>query len=412
MILRASVGVTLLLGLAACGRNTGDTADEDPSTPTNPNPTSGGTNLAPTSGSTVGLGNYNFKCGNQQDQQSQQQQQKQVQWNPKNNQQNCSQQLTFKNDSDHSDRGQDFDVNLDCDARQVNVKHQGADQQTSQIPIQDDGTVAGEMDFQQQMGGDGKGNQVCWVAWRAKFNGKANCPGDGDGDWDSDSDGSDRHEGRSRVSSTRASRTDSQTPSLSLDTEVDFAQTSPDQLEQAGLVDSGDGSSNGSGNASGDGADGANNGDPNGPGNSFNPNDPSHWGGGDGDPSPSPYPVPTQSQSPNPYPTGPFTSPTPSPSPSVDPGSWDPSQPWPSPDPTDSPSPNPSDNPDPWPTATHLPNPTPWPRPTHTHRPHPTGTPVVVCIVQNACPVYGSTSVSCPSPGQSSYPGSGGSSGW
>lgn len=253
-------GTTLALaGLAfgACGND---------STTSNTPPSSG-------TAAATDLGNFNMSCNGQ----STQGQQKQVPFQQQQ-QSGCKKQsFQFQ-----QQKVGDYDVDLDCGAKQVVVKSKGFDQQQQAIPIQSDGTVKGKVQYQQQLQNDGKGNQVCWVQYAVDFDGKAQCGG-------------------SQIS---PQPTPSASPALKLTTTVSFQQADPNQLQQAGVE-----------------------------GPIVNPN---------GSPSPEP-------------------SASPSPSPSVSP----------------SPSPSPSASPSPSMTPT------------------PSGTPVVICVVDDPCPLQGSTDLSC-----------------
>jgi hypothetical protein len=68
-----------------------------------------------------------------------------------------------------------LDMNLDCDNQQVVVKNKGFDGKQKQIPIQNDGSVDGSLEFQQQLHDDGKGNKSCWIEYVAAIKGKAQC---------------------------------------------------------------------------------------------------------------------------------------------------------------------------------------------------------------------------------------------
>ena len=265
------LGLTATVGLNGCGNNTDQ----------------GAASAAPST--LAGLGNFNLNCdptpgsntgsgtstqGSKQQVQFQQQQQTQ-----------CGQKFQFQQQT-----AADFDVTLDCNQNRVLVKNKGADSKQQVLPIQEGGKIQGQMQFQQQLQNDGKGNQVCWLENVVTFDGKAVC---------------------------EPTPAPSTTPkkSLSLTTKVEQKATTSEQLSQAGISGA--------------------------------------------SPSPSPSVSPSPSASPS-------ASGSPSPSPSVSP----------SPSPSASPSPSPSASP-----SAH---------------PSPSTTPVVVCIVQDPCPVVGKTDLSCP----------------
>ena len=116
------------------------------------------------------LGGFKVGCGTQQNQQPAQQQipfkQQQQQTDPTS----CSPQFQF-----YQSKFSDFDVQIDCDNNRVNIKSSGPDQQSKNIPIQSDGSVKGDLQYQQQVQNDGKGNVSCWVETVVNFNGQADC---------------------------------------------------------------------------------------------------------------------------------------------------------------------------------------------------------------------------------------------
>jgi hypothetical protein len=70
-----------------------------------------------------------------------------------------------------------------------------------------------------------------------------------------------------------------------------------------------------------------------------------------------------------------------------------------SPSPSVSPSMSPSPSPSPSPSASASPSPSLSPSPSPSTSPSPSASPVVICIVEDPCPVVGSTDLSCPDDG-------------
>ena len=171
--------ITIAFSMAACG---GDDSVTTPST---------------TPPALTGLGNISFGCGGS----GGGTQQKPVQFQQ---QQSCGQSFQFQ-----QQKVSDFDVTMDCDNKTVLVKSKGKDQQQQQFAIMPDGSVKGKMQFQQQMGDDGKSHQECWVEFVVDFDGHANCPKPGDG-----------------------GQPDKK---LSLSTTVDIGKTDPSKLANAGI---------------------------------------------------------------------------------------------------------------------------------------------------------------------------------
>ncbi|MGZ3708631.1 MAG: hypothetical protein ACXWPM_07495, partial [Bdellovibrionota bacterium] len=118
-------------------------------------------------------GNIDFSC----DKQPGQKQSTQVQFQQSQQQSgptSCKPQFQFQNS-----KMSDFDMNLDCTHRQVVVQNKGIDTKgKATLPIQSDGKVKGQMQFQQQAQDDGKGNQVCWIEFVVDFDGQALCDND------------------------------------------------------------------------------------------------------------------------------------------------------------------------------------------------------------------------------------------
>lgn len=112
-------------------------------------------------------GGFKVGCGPKQ---NQQQQSQQIQYQQQSAAPDCSPQLQF-----FSSKISDFDLRMDCDAGVVNVANLGSDQKKGAFPIQDDGTVRGQLEFQQQIQNDGQGNVSCWVKTVIDFDGRANC---------------------------------------------------------------------------------------------------------------------------------------------------------------------------------------------------------------------------------------------
>jgi hypothetical protein len=285
----------------------------------------GATALAPTSNpgsASTDLGNFNLSCNGQASGQ-----QKQVPFQQQQ-QAGCKKQ----NFQYQQQKAVDYDVNLDCDNKQVIVKNKGQDQQQQSIPIQSDGSVKGKVTYQQQLQSDGKGNQTCYVQYVVNVDGKAQCAGTVGTPPTSTPTPSltvsplpSASPSASPSPSPSVNPTPSTAPSsspsggsgkgkLSLTTLVNIEQASPAALKQAGIS--------------------------------------------------GPIIFPTGSNSP---------SPSPSPSASA------------SPSPSASPSASPSVSPRPSPSVTPSPS----------ISPTPTGTPVVVCVVDDPCPIVGSTDLSC-----------------
>ena len=114
----------------------------------------------------VPLGNFNMSCGQQQQQIQTKFQQQQ---SP-----GCAPQFVFS-----ESKLSDWEVQLNCDARRVEIQSTGLDRRNASIPIASDGTVQGKMSFQQQVKSDRKGHAVCWVEYQVVFDGKASCGGGG-----------------------------------------------------------------------------------------------------------------------------------------------------------------------------------------------------------------------------------------
>lgn len=130
------------------------------------------TDLTSDAPSAAALGGFTFDCENGS---SSQQQSKQV---PFQQQQTCTQpdnaqqQQTLKFTEQ---KLSDFEVQLDCSDRVVRVKNKGEDEEEKSLPIQSDGKVQGQLQYVQQIADDGKGNQNCWIEYRVNFDGKASC---------------------------------------------------------------------------------------------------------------------------------------------------------------------------------------------------------------------------------------------
>jgi hypothetical protein len=113
------------------------------------------------------LGGFNLNCkGGMQQQQSSYQQQD-----------NCGKSYGQATQSFEfvESKVSDFDLKLDCDNRYVSAQTKGQTSQQAYFPIEQDGSVKGKMNYQQQMQSDGKGNQQCYVELEVDFDGKANC---------------------------------------------------------------------------------------------------------------------------------------------------------------------------------------------------------------------------------------------
>lgn len=143
------------------------------------------------------MGGFSLSCGEGQ----QQQQQKDV---PFEKQEGCvNQNPAQQQDVKFRDfKFADFDVQLDCDSREVIVSHKGIDPQTQTLPIRNDGTIEGTLVFHERLDEDGKGNQNCFVKFLVSFSGETVCDGE---------------------------------QKLELTTQLDFESTSVQELELAGI---------------------------------------------------------------------------------------------------------------------------------------------------------------------------------
>jgi hypothetical protein len=231
-LLACALSLGMAGALAGCG-------DDDDLTP------------GPSAGSDVPLGNFTLDCEGTQGQ-GQGQKQQQVQFKQQQQQQqSCKNQpIQFQ-----QQKVADFDFQVDCGSRQVVVKNKSAqDQKTEFLPIQQDGKVKGQMQFQQQVQNDGKGNLRCWVEYVVKFDGTASC--------------------------ATEPETGAEQKAIQMQTEVGLDPSTLDELQQAGIVPEGGASPSPS------------------PSPSASPSpEPS------GSPSPSPSPSASPSASPSPTPT-------------------------------------------------------------------------------------------------------------
>ena len=139
-----------------------DNSNTDPNPPPASNP-----GIGPS------LGGYSMDCGGA----GSQQQQQSV---PFQQQQSCVSEKQASGQSVQSysfpdSKVDDFSVQLDCSAKMVTVKSLGRDDAFGYLPIQDDGSVSGDVTFQQRVASDGLGNDNCWVGYVVAFTGKANC---------------------------------------------------------------------------------------------------------------------------------------------------------------------------------------------------------------------------------------------
>lgn len=157
------LAVCALIGLARCGDDSSE-------------PTPESTPYAPT---TVPLGNVNVSCDQAPGQQARQQvtyQQQQQSYHGKA----CTPQFEF-----FESRVSDFDVNLNCNRRQVQVTGVGIDQSTTSLPIQSNGSWSGDVSFDQKVQNDGHGNLFCRIRTIVHFDGTASCGNQGSVDFTS-----------------------------------------------------------------------------------------------------------------------------------------------------------------------------------------------------------------------------------
>jgi hypothetical protein len=112
------------------------------------------------------LGAVDFKCDGQEQQQAQQQE---LKFRQKSG---CSADQVFVfQESVVSD----FDVFLDCSRGFVTVVGKGATADRKTFPIQEDGSVKGNLQMQQQVQDDGYGRVQCFVITQVLIDGKARC---------------------------------------------------------------------------------------------------------------------------------------------------------------------------------------------------------------------------------------------
>lgn len=151
--------------LSSCG---GSGSNDDPSANSNDpqNPTLPGTPQNQPNPQSMGA--VNFSCNgasgaSQQEMPYQQQQQ------------GCKKGLRFE-----QKRFSDLDINLDCNEGVVRIQNKGSpDEKSKALPIADDGSVQGQLQYQQKIKGDGYGHdQDCWIEYDVRFDGKANCDDD------------------------------------------------------------------------------------------------------------------------------------------------------------------------------------------------------------------------------------------
>jgi hypothetical protein len=228
------------------------------------------TSSNPAPPSAEALGGFSLDCGTsaagaqQAKQVPFQQQQSCVSQNPQ------AQKFTFKNS-----KVANFNVQLDCANNRVVVQGTGGDTDSQTLPILSDGSVDGQLTFQQQVASDGLGGTNCWVQYVVNVTGQTSC-------------------NPTPAPSATPGATSAQQSSLQLTTTVSFEPTTADQLRAAG-IDTSTGSQPGEAAPS-----------------------PSPSPSASASPSPSPSPSPSVTPSPSPTPSSTVT-PGPTPSASVTP---------------------------------------------------------------------------------------------